>query len=217
MLLTVVVFILILGTLVLVHELGHFLVAKRNGVPSDEFGFGFPPRIVGTYKDQEGKRRWVFGNKQIEKEMKKRDETVYSINLLPIGGFVKIVGEDGGEKDDPRSFANQKAWTRFKILVAGVTMNALLAVVLFTFAFWLGLPEVIGDEETAKETKVQISRVVEGGAAKEAGVQLGDEVVSIVTAQGETTIKSIEDLQNVIGANPNTEITFNVIHPETKA
>jgi len=101
-------------------------VARRNGVVAEEFGFGFPPRIIGTYKDRQGKRRWVFGNKEIENEIKEREETVYSINLIPLGGFVKIKGEDGGDKQDQDSFAAKSVWVRFKILAAGVAMNFLL-------------------------------------------------------------------------------------------
>ena len=210
---TIIVFLLILGTLVLVHELGHFLIAKRNGVPSEEFGFGFPPRIVGTYRDADGKRKWIFGNKEIEEEIKKREETVYSINLIPLGGFVKIKGEDGDKKNDPRSFAVQSIWTRFKILVAGVTMNAILAVFLFGFAFWIGLPEALDDGDVAPDSKVQVSAVRADSPAKEAGLQLGDEIVSIVTSEGKFEIDSIASLQEIVGKNSNQEITINVIHP----
>lgn len=214
MLLTIFVFIVILGTLVLVHELGHFIVAKRNGVFSDEFGFGFPPRIVGTYRDKSGKRKWIFGSKEIPSDLQERGETVYSLNLIPIGGFVKLRGEDGESKDDPKSFAAQGIWTRFKILFAGVGMNFVLAIVLFYFAFIIGLPEVIDDEVVDPTSIVQISSLVEGAPAKEAGVQLGDKVISIVEKDGtETKISTIAGLQEAVGRNKGSEIQFNVIHP----
>lgn len=129
MLVTILVFILILSVLVLVHELGHYLVAKKLGVKVEEFGFGFPPRIWG----------------------KKVGETLYSINLLPIGGFVKLFGEDdagGGKlgsvadealsakgKDLKRAFFARPVWQRASIVVAGVVMNFLLAFVILSYLF----------------------------------------------------------------------------------
>ncbi len=109
------VFAFILSFLVLIHEFGHFIVAKRNGVYVEEFGLGIPPRLFGIR----------FG------------ETLYSINLLPFGGFVRLRGEDlSASADseilaDPRSFASQSPWVKLRILTAGVTMNLLLAVILF--------------------------------------------------------------------------------------
>src|SRR3989344_2009825 len=106
MLITILIFIVVLGLLVFVHELGHFLVARRFGVRVDEFGFGFPPRLFGI----------------------RRGETLYSINLIPLGGFVRIKGEVGESPTDTDSFAHKKAWQRSSILAAGVAMN-------FFFAF----------------------------------------------------------------------------------
>ncbi len=74
MLSTIVIFLAVLAVLVLAHEAGHFWVARRNGVIAEEFGFGFPPRLVGFFRDKNGKRRWIFGNKEIEKEIKNREE-----------------------------------------------------------------------------------------------------------------------------------------------
>jgi len=204
------VFILILGLLVLVHELGHFLVAKKNGVISDEFGFGFPPRVVGTYKDKKGRRKWVFGNKEINNEMKDEDETVYSFNLIPLGGFVKIRGEDGEDKKDKKSFANQSAWVRFKILFAGVLMNFLLGIVLFSLAFQIGLPESIGDDYQAKDAKVQIAQVVSNSPADEMGIEMGDVVFSIEGTEGITEIKTVKAFQEAIQSNKGQEVTINV-------
>src|SRR3990167_3381809 len=90
---TIVFFVLILGLLVFVHELGHFVMAKRAGMKVEEFGFGFPPRMFGFT----------------------RGETVYSVNWIPLGGFVKIMGEDG-ENPDPQSFSNKSAGKRFAVL-----------------------------------------------------------------------------------------------------
>ncbi len=212
MLTTVVIFIVILGVLVLIHEAGHFIVARRNGVPSEEFGFGFPPRIVGTYKDPSGKRKWIFGNKEIEQEIKDREETVYSLNLIPIGGFVKIKGEDGENKNDPKSFASQGAWVRFKILFAGVGMNFVLAVVLFYAAFMLGLPEVINDDAAQPGTKIQIAKVAAETPAQNAGIQLGDEVISIIENGKEIRLETISQLQEVTKRNEGAEVQMRVLH-----
>ena len=109
---TTIIFIIVLGILVLVHEFGHFYVAKKAGMKVEEFGFGFPPRIFGI----------------------KRGETIYSINWIPFGGFVKIYGENGENENDPRSFASKSAGSKAKVIVAGVIMNFLLAVIFLSFA-----------------------------------------------------------------------------------
>jgi len=97
---TFIIFIVVLGVLVLVHELGHLIVAKWCGMKVEEFGFGFPPRLWG----------------------KKMGGTTYSINSIPFGGFVKILGEDGNS-DDNRSFSAKAFWPRFKVIVAGVRVR----------------------------------------------------------------------------------------------
>ncbi len=114
MLLSIIIFILILGFLIFIHEFGHFIVAKKAGVKVEEFGFGFPPRILG----------------------KKKGETIYSINAIPLGGFVKLYGEDETDQrvlTDPRSFHSKSAPVKASIISAGVAMNLLLAVLLFYF------------------------------------------------------------------------------------
>ncbi|MFO7807375.1 MAG: RIP metalloprotease RseP [Candidatus Moraniibacteriota bacterium] len=211
---TLIVFIIILGVLILVHEAGHFLVAKRNGVPSEEFGFGFPPRVVGVYKNKKGKWKWVFGNKQIGEEEKEKDETVYSINLIPLGGFVKIRGESEEEiKGDPKSFVNQSAWKRFKILFAGVGMNFVLAIILFAFAFWLGLPEAINDETEARNPEVQIAQVANNTPADEIGVEMGD-VIKTIEAGGENyEVTKVGQFQKIIEENKGKEIELNFERP----
>src|SRR4051812_47977459 len=125
MIVTILIFIVILGLLVFVHEAGHFFAAKQAGMKVDEFGFGFPPRLVGIYKSQ-GHWRFAIGGKPISDP----ESTVYSINWVPLGGFVKIVGENNEAADDPRSFINKPFWPRLKTLVAGVVMNVILAWLL---------------------------------------------------------------------------------------
>src|SRR3989344_3535023 len=136
--LTIIIFILILSLLVFVHEVGHFVVARKFGVKAEEFGLGFPPRGFGFYKNTEGKWKFVFGSK----EVRDAADTVYSVNLIPLGGFVKIKGENG-DSDDPDSFMNKKIWQRASILAAGVTMNMVLAAALLSVGFMIGLPQAL--------------------------------------------------------------------------
>ena len=116
---TIVLFFLILGTLVVIHELGHFVAARIAGVRVLEFGIGFPPRA---------------------KVLRSKGETLYTLNWLPIGGFVKLEGEDGDNADDPRAFSSKSLPIRLAILVSGVVMNVLLAFVIFTGVVWLASP-----------------------------------------------------------------------------
>lgn len=178
MLLTIITFVLVLSLLVFVHELGHFWVARRFGVKAEEFGFGFPPRAIGIYKSKDGGWKKVQGNK----EVKDAQDTIYSINWVPLGGFVKIKGEDGQESQEADSFASKKIWQRAAILLAGVTMNVVLAGVLIIFGFMLGLPQVledVGPNAIVSEQQIQIVNVNTDSPAKEAGLQIGDAILSI--------------------------------------
>src|SRR5262245_25115573 len=112
MLFTVLIFVVILGLLVFVHELGHFIMAKRSGMKVEEFGFGFPPRLLGIQKIN-GKWKVVFGHRA----PKDSENTVYSINWIPLGGFVKILGENNDETNDPRSFINRPFFPRLITLL----------------------------------------------------------------------------------------------------
>src|SRR6187431_2545437 len=118
---TIVLFFLILGTLVVIHELGHFIAARAAGVRVLEFGIGFPPRA---------------------KVMRSKGETLYTLNWLPIGGFVKLEGEDGNDANDPRSFSAQPWLKKMVILAAGVAMNIILAFVIFAGIAWFASPFV---------------------------------------------------------------------------
>ncbi len=140
MIVTIILFVIILGVLVLVHELGHFITAIKNKITAHEFGFGFPPRIVGIVKDEKtGKRKIVWGNEEYFGK-----NTMYSLNWFPLGGFVRIKGEDGQDRDSD-SFAVKSIFTRFKVLVAGVTMNFILAAFLFTIVLMSGSSASLAD------------------------------------------------------------------------
>lgn len=201
--LTILIFIIILGLLVFVHELGHFLVAKWNGIRSHEFGFGFPPRLCGFVKDDKtGRYRIVWGSEDVQSE-----NTVYSLNWIPLGGFVRIKGEDG-HSYEPDSFAGKPAWTRIKVLGAGVFMNFVFAWLLFSLVFSLGLPQPIDPAERAMypDAKVQIVEVKKGTPAEAMGLQLGDEVVAINGRE----IGSLGDVSDIIAANKGKEITVDI-------
>ncbi len=204
--LTVLIFIIILGLLVFVHELGHFLVARRNGVFAEEFGFGFPPRIFGLYKDKNGKRKIVWGSKDVESE-----DTIYSANWIPLGGFVKIRGEDGEENKDPKSFASKNPFTRVRILAAGVAMNILLAAALLSIGYFVGIPQAVEDTAagTLKDEKIQIIETIPGTPAEQMGIKIGDQVVGAVGDNNQiVSFRTIEDVQNYINANKGREISL---------
>jgi regulator of sigma E protease len=165
MLLSIVVVVLVFFGLVMVHELGHFVVARRNGVRVLEFGIGFPPRLFS----------------------KIRAKTRYSVNLLPIGGFVRLKGEDG-ENKDPDSFASQGYWKKTKIIMAGVTVNLLVAYLIFTFLLFVGMPHILpftppsfGPVQpiTYSSEGMLVYGVSKDGAAKVAGLRENDHILSV--------------------------------------
>jgi regulator of sigma E protease len=173
MLITLLIFALILGVIVVFHEFGHFFTAKRLGVRVDEFGLGFPPRLFGI----------------------KRGETTYTINLIPIGGFVKIHGEDGSNEQEPRSLSNRPAWQRILVLSAGVIMNIVLAAVLFSVGYGIGLPSVVDDATKAKSIKditVQIVSINENTPASEAKIEPGDQIKAL----DQIPVSTIEEIEN---------------------
>lgn len=163
---SVVIFILVLLVLVLVHEFGHFIVARWCGVRVYEFGFGFPPRIA---------RLW------------QRRGTDYTLNWIPLGGFVRLKGENGEHRDDTDSFSHKSAWRRLAILLAGVGMNVLVGYLLYVAVFTIGADApkdaaqrgaIISDE------RVMIARVLAGSPAAQAGVMGGDVLVAVNITTG---------------------------------
>lgn len=202
MLLTIIVFLLILGILIFVHELGHFVTAKKLGIKVEEFGFGFPPRMFGIYKDKKGKWKKVFGGKKA-----KAENTIYSINWLPLGGFVKIFGEEGEGKENPESFASKPVWKRSLVLAAGVFMNFVLAAILLIFGFKIGLPQAIDSTNgDVRDEKIQIAYVASESPAEESGLAIGDEIITV----GGESFENIEDIQNKIKDKSESEILLEV-------
>jgi regulator of sigma E protease len=191
---TLLVFLLILSLLILVHELGHFLVARKNGVRVEEFGLGLPPRVFG----------------------KKIGETIYSLNLLPFGGFVKLSGEDESEIDseqpaDPRSFISKTPLQRALILVAGVFMNFMLAVVLYyTFFFMTGfktltLPLLF--DYQFKYGQVNATHTVVAGFSEDSPLEMaGAEPGEAVLRIDGMAVNSLEELRNVLADKAGQEV-----------
>lgn len=178
MLMTIISFLAVLGVLVLVHELGHFFAARRAGVKVEEFGLGFPPRAIGFVRDPATRRWTVVGPKT-----QQAAATIYSLNWFPLGGFVRIKGEQGEQAAEVDSFAHQPIGRRIWIISAGVTMNVVAAFAVLVLGFSIGLPQVIGESPprwgVVRDVKIQIVDVVVGLPAAEHGLQLGDTLVAI--------------------------------------
>jgi len=202
MLHTVIIFVTVLAILIFAHELGHFWTAKKLGLVPKEFGFGFPPRLGGFYKNETGKWVWIWGNQAPLDCL----GTVYSVNWLPLGGFVNI-GEDDIAGDDPRHFKNQAAWKRIIILSAGVTMNLVVAVVFISWAFMLGLPQAVEDVPAGVEITdkhIQILQVLPDSPAALAGLQLGDVIFSI----NGNNFLSESEIQDYVANKQGQELTY---------
>lgn len=204
MFLTIIIFIAVLSLLVFAHEMGHFWVARRFGLKPKEFGFGMPPRAFGIYKDKNGKWKKTRGSK----EVKDASDTIYSINWLPLGGFVAL-GEDDDATDDPNHFHNKPAWQRFLILVSGVSMNVLLAAVLISFGLMIGLPQTIDETDIAakvSDRKIQIIEVLPDSIAFNAGIKTND----IILGLNGDDFSNSEELQNYVDTNIDKEIIYNI-------
>lgn len=167
----ILIFVLVIIVLIVVHELGHFAVAKFFGVRVDEFGLGYPPRAL---------------------TLGKIGETEYTLNWLPFGGFVKIYGEDAveqeagaGSRREARSLNHKNRAVQALVLVAGIAMNLIFAYLLLTIALAAGTPRALTDAELGHATDIQlaVAAVLPGSPAALAGVQAGDTIVS-ATDQG---------------------------------
>lgn len=175
---TILYFFLILSLLILVHEGGHFLLAKKAGIRVEEFGFGIPPRIWG----------------------KKIGETVYSINLFPFGGFVRLWGEESGvKKDSQRSFSAKNKRTRVGILLAGAIMNFLLGVGLFCLVYsFLGIPE--------KTDRVRVVGVMPNSPAEKAGLIENDQIALV----NDSVIVDTQNFTRLINENLGREVILTI-------
>jgi len=158
MLLSAIAFIFVFGLVVLVHEWGHFVLARRAGIVVQEFGFGYPPRL---------------------KTLAVRDGVKYTLNAIPLGGFVRMLGEDN--PSEPGSFASKSAWERIRTVLAGPAMNLVLAALLFSCTFMIGEQIAVG--------KVVVQSVVSGSPAEKAGMRVGDVIVAIEDQEVGNTVE----------------------------
>ena len=189
--LAVISFLIVLSVLILIHEAGHYFAARLFKIKADEFGYGLPPRIIGVVKEN---GKW--------KRVKSRDQqsyknTIWSINWLPIGGFVRIKGEQGDTPDDPDAFHTKPIWQRFIVIAAGVIMNWVLAAVLLSIGLMIGIPAMLGDEPAGAivtNHEVSIVETLKDGIADKAGIEAMDAIVRV----GEVTPMNVEDVQKAI-------------------
>lgn len=190
----IIIFIIILLVLILVHEFGHFFSAKKFGIKVDEFGFGFPPKLFGI----------------------KKGETEYSFNLLPIGGFVKIFGENPDEENTNgpeafRSFVNKPKYQQAIVLFAGVFANFLLAWLLFSVGFMSGLPTSVGSESKnydIQDVHLVVLSVLENSPAEASGLKSGDKIVYIKSNDFATEYISPETIKSFVASGNKIEIGY---------
>jgi len=189
--------------LMIIHEFGHFIIAKKFGVRVDEFGIGYPPRLFG----------------------KKFGETIYSINLLPLGAFVRIYGEEGpdasdsreaGEPviglDDYRSFASLKIWKRVLIVIGGVAAFWIAAMIIFSVVFGIGANIPIGDQDIAGMggAEVKVIMVSADSPAEKAGIKAADIIKQVKIAGNAVEIKKIAEFQKITEENKGNEIIVSI-------
>ncbi|MBT4153588.1 MAG: RIP metalloprotease RseP [Candidatus Magasanikbacteria bacterium] len=229
---TVLLFILILGLLVFVHEFGHFIAARLSGMKVHEFALGFPPLAIGVYKDPVTKKLvWVSPRKAkrnaIEAGVSAAGEeypaTLYSLNLLPLGGFCRIKGENGEEAAQKDSFGHKSTWKKSIVLVAGVTMNFVLAAVLLGIGFSVGLPTDVTngipeDATVVSPPVTMVQQVLTDSPAEKAGIKGAD---SIIAVSGQHVInashaqalieKSEGDMVSVTLQRSGEEVTVDVV------
>lgn len=196
MLPTVIIFFIIFSLLVLVHELGHFLAAKKSGVRVEEFGAGYPPRLLG----------------------KKIGETIYSLNLIPFGGFVRIYGhEEAVDKDIDRAFTGQSKFKRSLIILGGVMMNFLLGVLCFALVYSkLGIPMNLD--------YVKVLDVAHDSPAYQAGLKPNDQIIGLTFNDQPIKVASVDQFIQLIDQYRGQEISLQltdgqevILTPRTEA
>jgi regulator of sigma E protease len=189
MILVIIIAFISLISLLVLHEFGHFILAKKFGVPVEEFGVGYPPRLFG----------------------KKFRGTLYSLNLIPFGAFVKIHGEEGGI-EDIQSFSKKPIWQRVLIILGGVLMFWLVAWVLLSIVMALGMPTAISDDENQGliNPRVQIIEVALNSPAQEAGIEPGDAIKQLSVISAKLSINKVKEVQEFIKEHEGKEIVLTI-------
>jgi regulator of sigma E protease len=182
-LITLLSFAFVLGVLIFVHELGHFLAAKRVGIKVLKFQLGFNPTILSF----------------------RRGDTEYGIGALPLGGYVKMAGENPDEARTGRSdeFLSKSKWQRFQVLIMGPTMNLLLALVLTAVVLYQG-----AERAAYEDQPVVVGAVAAGSPAAKIGIQPGDRIVAVADHQ----VNTWEDFYLAVGTRPNREVPIRFVH-----
>ncbi len=190
---TVIIFLIILAILVFVHELGHFLVAKKSGIRVDEFAIGFPPKLFA----------------------KKWGSTLYTLNVIPFGGFVKIFGEDAhsgeiSEENKSVSFVYKPRYIQAAVLVAGVTFNIIFAWLLIAVTLFMGSVSPLPHDTMGEfnDAKLLVTEVLVDSPASKAGILPGDTIVSISNGKQTATEKIFPEVAQKIISESKSDITI---------
>ena len=227
----IIIGLLVLMFLVVAHEFGHFIAARRNGVKVNEFGIGFPPRAIAWVRNPEykkwlektGKKAGVKPKKWIrlpKTEWKKKHEgLIFSLNWLPIGGFCAMDGESDADTRKG-TFGAASFWGKTKILFAGVAMNLLVAFVIRTVLAFTGMPHFIENQFTVhndiyeSDAPVFVGEVIENSPAAKAGLQKDDEITFAIdfsiTTNNSVKINSTSDLTEFNAAHAGKDVSYEI-------